>query len=235
MELENILNNDNIDERVAFLLSLLQVSNSDIHKTSDFESKIDLKNIDEKIAKGHKYYLDPICIEVAEELQKKNIFVIATVEYNDFIYLLLDKLDLDNMKILKAKFKENSTNYFINYEKSNYSGIRVKKSSDQTNRNISNEFLLYASDFKLQDIQRGYLNEKNFLMDICNCEKVEGLKEIKPDDAKIVFDINKMDKSFRDYLNDSGYEQYYLPEEHRIYLNEFYFNAHQNYLDNLKD
>ena len=235
MELENILNNGNIDESVAFLLSLLQVSNSEIQKTSDFESKIDLKNIDEKIAKGPKYYLDPIYIEVAEELQKKNIFVIATVEYHGFIYLVLDKLDLDNMKILKAKFKENSTNYFINYEKSNYSGIRVKKSSDQTNRNISNEFLLYASDFKLQDIQRGYLNEKNFLMDICNCEKVEGLKEIKPDDAKIVFDINKMDKSFRDYLNDSGYEQYYLPEEHRIYLNEFFFNAHKNYLDILKD
>lgn len=235
MELENILNNGNIDESVAFLLSLLQVSNSEIQKTSDFESKIDLKNIDEKIAKGPKYYLDPIYIEVAEELQKKNIFTVATVNYHDYIYLILDKLDLENMKILKEKYKENPNNYFINFEKSNYSGIRVKKSSDQTNRNISNEFLLYASDFKLQDIQRGYLNEKNFLMDICNCEKVEGLKEIKPDDAKIVFDINKMDKSFRDYLNDSGYEQYYLPEEHRIYLNEFYFNAHQNYLDNLKD
>lgn len=235
MELENILNDDNMGEEVAFLVSLLQVSNSDIHKTSDFESKINLKNINEKIEKGPKFYLDPICIEVAEKLQKKNIFTLATVKYHDYIYLILDKLDLENMKILKEKYKENPNNYFINFEKSNYSGIRVKKANDKTEKNISDEFLSYASDFKIQDIQRGYLNEKNFLMNICNCEKVEGLKELKADDAKIVFDINKMDKSFRDYLNYSGYEQYYLQDEHRIYLNDFYFNAHKNYLDNLKD
>ncbi len=67
-------------------------------------------------------------------------------------------------------------------------------------------------------------------MNICNCEKVEGLTEYKKQDVQVVFDIKKMDKSFKEYLKDSGYEKFYIPEEHRIYLNEYYYNAHQNYM-----
>ena len=86
-------------------------------------------------------------------------------------------------------------------------------------------------DFKIQDIQRGYYNEKNFLMNVCNCERVDGLRETNSSNAQIVFDVQKMDKTFREYLKDTGYEQYYLQEEHRVYLNDYYYNAHQNYLN----
>ena len=43
-----------------------------------------------------------------------------------------------------------------------------------------------------------------------------------------------MDKTFREYLKISGYEQYYFQEEHRIYLNDFYYNAHKNFLNYIK-
>lgn len=72
-------------------------------------------------------------------------------------------------------------------------------------------------------------------MTVCDCEKVEGLTERSGNNAQIVFDIQKMDKPFRDYLKDSGYEQYYVQDEHRVYMNDFYFNAHKKYLSEFKN
>lgn len=41
-----------------------------------------------------------------------------------------------------------------------------------------------------------------------------------------------MERSFKEYLKDTGYENYYVPKEHRIYLNDYYYQAHQNYMNN---
>ena len=236
MNIENLLNSSNTEEGIAFLTSLIPMIYSDTPQmnNSKISTSIDLENINEKILAGPKSYIDDICVNAAEYLQSKNIFVLASVKFNDYIYLLLDKLSSENMSILKEKYKELPQNYFINFERSNYSGIRVKQAKGKKWKNIANEFVSLASGFHMQDIQRGYFNEKNFLMNVCDCEKVEGLKEFKSNDAQIVFDVNKMDKSFREYLRDSGYEQYYVQEEHRIYLNDFYLNAHNNYLETLE-
>lgn len=75
-------------------------------------------------------------------------------------------------------------------------------------------------------------------MRICNCEKVEGLREYKKhkkQDLRVVFDIKKMEKSFKEYLRETGYEDYYIPQEHRIYLSDYYFEAHQNYKKGKKE
>lgn len=234
MDIEKILNDSQIDESVAFLSSLIPMVYSDSLQRDTIESRIDLKGINEKIQIGPKSYIKPVCIDAANQLRWKNIYVLASLKIGNRMYLILDKLNDENMTILKNKCKENPENYFLNLDDSDYFGIRVNRVNKKTGQKISNEFLSLISEFRMQDIQRGYFNEKNFLMNICDCEKVEGLKEFQKSDANIVFDINKMDKSFREYLKDSGYEQYYLQDEHRIYLNEFYYNAHLNYLNRLE-
>ena len=231
MDIESILDNGNKEEVTAFLSYLIAILNPDNYQFNYTNKFINISKIDENIQNGPKSYLNPVCIEVAEKLIEKNIFVIHSFRFHNYMYLLLDKLSTENMKIFKNKYKENKLNYFLNFEKTDFFGIRINNCNIKTYKQISNEFIKFSSDFEMQDIQRGYLNEKNFLMNICNCEKVEGIKEFKNSNAQIVFDVKKMDKSFREYLKDSGYEQYYLQDEHRVYLNDFYFNAHQKYLN----
>lgn len=234
MDIENLIDSSDIEGSATFLSYFIPMAPFEEIKDENVETRLDLKNVDEKIPVGPKSYLDSPCVETAEYLKEKNIFSIASLKTKKYIYLFFDKLSLENMNILKDKHRENSRNYFMHFENTDYFGIRVMQ-NNRSEQKLSAELLKLVKDFKMQDVQRGYYNEKNFLMNICNCERVEGLKEIKPDEAQIVFDVNKMDKSFRDYLKESGYEPYYLQEEHRVYLNEFFYNAHQNYLNETKN
>ncbi len=190
--------------------------------------KIKGKEIDELVAKDTIEHINPVCVKACKSLKSKNIYVLATVNMKKDLYLILDKLSKENMQIFKDKCKENSDIYCFNLGKEKYIGIKVANYLEK--ENIEAELEKMVEGFKMQDIQRGYLTEKTFLMNICNCEKVEGLTEYKKQDVQVVFDIKKMDKSFKEYLKDSGYEKFYIPEEHRIYLNEYYYNAHQNYM-----
>ena len=224
MDIENFLESGNEEEVIAFFTSFIPTINCD---NKDNSLSINFNKLTEIIPNDLDTYLDESCIPAAEELRKKNIFVIGSLKTNEYTYLLLDKLSQENMNIFKEKMKTNKINYFLNTENLDYFGLRAKN----TSRTVAKKLLSLISDFEMQDIQRGFLNEKNFLMNVCDCEKVEGLKEFEARKAEVVFDVQKMDKSFKDYLKDSGYEQYYLKDEHRVYINNFYFDAHQNYLN----
>lgn len=173
--------------------------------------KIKSKEIDELIVKEPTEYIDPVCVNACNNLRKKNIYVLASVNVENDLYLILDKLSYENMKIFKDKYKENSDIYCSNLGKEKYIGIKLSNYLKQ--KDIEKQLENLVKDFKMQDIQRGYLTEKTFLMNICNCEKVEGLTEYKykKQDLQVVFDIKKMDKSFKEYLKDSGYEKFYVP------------------------
>lgn len=232
MEIDNLLNNNDSDDNLLAFLTAYVPEAFQGNFSKGFEN-INLKEIDELIIEGPEKYIESVCIKACKKLWNKNIYSLASFEKNDDLYLILDKLDAENMRIFRNKYKENSENYFMNVGAGKYYGIKI---SDYLEiENCEEEFINLTSDFKMQDIQRGYLTEKTFLMNICNCEKVEGLREYKKhkkQDLRVVFDINKMEKSFKEYLKESGYENLYVPQEHRIYLNDYYYNAHQNYKKN---
>lgn len=231
MSIENILESGNIEDVVAFLTAFIPTLDYNDYKKNNIESQLDFKSITERAYKKPNTYLDSVCVPAAEILRKKNIFVVGSVRAEVYTYLLFDKLNQENMKIFKDKYAQNNKNYFIDHGNLDLFGIRVQNGTKKKTR----EFTRLVSDFKMQDIQRGFLTEKGFLMNVCDCEKVEGLKEFKFAEPQIVFDVEKMDKSFREYLKDSGYEQYYVQDEHRVYMNDFYFKAHQNYLNEFKN
>lgn len=228
MDLDNILENSSQDELLAFLSCYVPMAFSDTKVNSI--PKINFREMNELIMKGPKDYIEPLCVSACEDLWKKNIYVLASINVNNDLYLILDKLSNENMEIFKSKYREDSDSYCANLGKGKYIGVKVENYLEQ--KNVEKQFKDLVSVFKMQDIQRGYLTEKTFLMNICNCEKVEGMSENKRQDLQIVFDIEKMNKSFKEYLNDTGYSEFYVPEEHRIYLNEYYYNAHQNYINN---
>lgn len=231
MSIENILESGNEDEIVAFLTAFIPTLDYNDYKKNNIEAQVNFKKITEKVLEKPAKFLDSTCVPAAESLRKKNIFVVDSIRADVYTYLLFDKLDQENMKIFKEKYANDSESYFIDHGNLDYFGVRVKNGTSKKTK----AFLKLVSDFKMQDIQRGYLSEKNFLMTVCDCEKVEGLTERSGNNAQIVFDIQKMDKPFRDYLKDSGYEQYYVQDEHRVYMNDFYFNAHKKYLSEFKN
>lgn len=226
MELEDFMGKYEKEELIAFLTSYVPIAFSD---TNTSIPKIKNKEINELIAKGPENYIAPECIKACENLWSKNIYVLASVNIKGEMYLILDKLSPENMEIFKSKYRKKPENYCTNLGKEKYIAIKTLSSN---NKEISEQLEELVSDFRLQDIQRGYFTEKTFLMNVCNCEKVEGLKEYKNENVQIVFDIEKMERSFKEYLKDTGYENYYVPKEHRIYLNDYYYQAHQNYMNN---
>lgn len=227
---DEILANGETDEIVSFLSYYIPMTFSD----TEFKTNVDFKRIDELIKSGPKEYLDPLCLKACKELWKKNIYVLDSVNYDNDLYLIFDKLDKENALIFKANNKENPNNYYKNLGKEKYFGVKVEDYLSKAKTRVEKEFCDLTSVFKMQDIPRGYLSEKNFLMEICNCEKVEGIKEYQQNNPEVRFDVQKMEKTFREYLQETGYEKLYKPEEHRIYLTDFYYNSHQEYLESLE-
>lgn len=230
MEIEEILKDADEDEIIAFLSSYVPMLYSD----TNFKTNIKLKDIDDLINQGPEKYVNALCVKACEELWKKNIYVLDSVEFHNNIYLILDKLDSKNEAIFKEKNKENESNYYKDWGEESYFGIKVEDCLTKNNEKIEQEFCDLVSVFKMQDIQRGYLDEKTFLMNICNCEKVEGIKEYEKNNPEIVFDKKKQEKTFDEYLKETGYDKFYNKKENRIYINEYYYNSHQNYLNTHK-
>lgn len=230
MEINDILQNGEEDEIIAFLSSYVPMLYSDMN----FKVNSRIKDIDRLINEGPNQYINSVCVKACEDLWKKNIYVLDSVEFDNDIYLIFDKLDKKNKTIFKSKNKQNKQNYYEDLGEECYFGIRVNDCLSKNDEQIENEFCKLVSDFEIQDVQRGFLNEKAFLMNICNCEKVKGIKEYEDNNPEIVFDRKKVEKTFDEYLKETGYEKFYIPKENRIYLNEHYYNSHQNYLKNKK-
>jgi len=228
MDIDSILESSSEEELTAFLSCYVPIAFSDTKLNSI--SRLNYKKINNLITSGPKDYIEPVCISACQNLWNKNIYALGSIEINNDMYLILDKLSTENIKIFKEKYKKNSKNYCLNLGSEKFRAIKV--ANYKNIKNVDKQFMKLVKDFKLQDIQRGYLTEKTFLMNVCDCEKVEGLKEYKKQDLQVVFDVKKMDKSFKAYLQDTEYKDFYVPEEHRIYLNEFFYNAHKNYLEN---
>ena len=228
MKINDILEDAKIDDAIAFLSCYVPMIYSDVN----INTKINVRKIDKLIKQGPETYLDSICIKACQELWKKNIYVLDSIKFHNDTYLILDTLDKNNQEIFEYKRKNNAQNYCKDIGNAKYFGIRVNNCLAKTQEEIEIEFYNLVSCFEMQDVQRGYLNEKTFLMNICDCEKVEGIKEYEENNPKIVFDSQKMEKSFKEYLIETGYDRLYIEDEHRIYLNDYYYNSHQNYLNN---
>lgn len=229
-ENDDILENGTREEVVAFLSYYIPLVSTD----EDLQEKLQKLNTIMKPKNEQEEYRRLKCTTLRKNLENKNISVLDVQKSSKNVFLVLDKLDNNNSKIFKNKHKENPENYCVNLKNPDYFALKIKNVPTKTTKELEEELCDLVSEFELQDIQRGYLNEKSFLMNVCNCEKVEGIRENAKNDPKIVFDVNKMEKSFREYLKETGYENLYIQDEHRIYLNNYYYNCHQKYIKSQK-
>lgn len=184
------------------------------------------------IKDGLEKHVDPLCVKVCNKLFEKNIYLKDIVITDDKIKLVLDKLSKENKEIFAKSMEINPRKYT---NTANNYVIEVLK-CDKSGSNIKTELVKAARFLKMQDVQSNYMDKKRFLMSFCDCEKVEGHTESGYNkNIKILFDPNKMEKSFEEYLKDKNVDKLYSPDNEKIYMDEFYLNGHKNYLEYLKN
>ncbi len=248
-----IKNSKNDEELIAFLTEFAKFSsNIELSKGEDLYDKLESKESSKekpikmkrnlKLSKkdyfvkphmlphqiinmGIDNFVDQAFQEEIKLLWDKNIYTKNVIVNDDEIKIVLDKLSPDNARV----FEEQRVLYPENYIVSNgkVHSIVVKRK----NKN-KKKMLKIISNFEMQDVQTGFLTKEEFLMKVCNCEKVEGHSDIVQNkDLKIKFDENKMEKTFREYLEEKKLQDLYEENLNIIYLDKFYKDGHINYLN----
>ncbi len=173
-----------------------------------------------------KYVKTPL-VSTFKSLLNNNISVSKVEANSNSVIVTLQSLDKKNKAKFRYLARKYPDNYFIEKD---VIQLKVDRESE-TDEEYGEKLNSLTKNFVLQDITSGYMNEEEFLMNVCNCEKVEGLRENADNtNVKITFDENKQEKSFKEYLQEYRFEDLYIPSENRIYSNEYCLKAHQKYL-----
>ena len=228
MELDEILECTTDIDIVASLLT--SYVSDDKKNEKDSKYRIKSKPIHTIYKEGIENYIQEPCILACKKSWDKNVFTKESIINEDGINIVYDKLSDENKRIFNNLVKKDNKHYC--YSNNGDPIIKIKKYEKNNKREIEKELANLAEPFKIQDITTGYMTQKEFLMNICSCEKVDGIKEHTKDwEAKFVFDPEKVEKSFEEYLHEYSYERLYVPQEGRIYRDEFYLQAHNKFLN----
>jgi hypothetical protein len=181
---------------------------------------------------GLENYIEEPFVSVCKNSWRKNLFTKESVVEKKEFKIIYNSFDENNIKIFDELVEKDNAHYTYSLEGDPV--IRTKMEKNRSLKSISDELVILSAPLKLQDISIGYMDKEEFLMKVCSCEKVEGLKEHTKDwEAKFVYDPNKLEKTFEEYLKQYSYENLYIPQEERIYKDKFYLDAHIKYLKSL--
>lgn len=231
MNFEELLNTTtDVDILTTLILSL--ESFNDKSSKNDLKYNVKEKPIHEIYNEGIEKYIEAPCVNACKKLWDKNMFTKASVIDNNKISIVFDKLSKENENIFSKLVQEDNKHYC--YSIKNEPRIQIDFNNNAKENSVYLENLV--EPFKLQDVTSGYMEKEEFLMKVCNCERVEGIKEhTKEWNAEFVFAPEKVEKTFNEYLKEYLYEDLFVPEEGRIYKDKFYLDAHKKYLNSIRE
>lgn len=231
MNFEELLNTTT-DVDILTTLILLLESLNDKSSKNDLKYNVKEKPIHEIYNEGIEKYIEAPCVNACKKLWDKNMFTKASVIDNNKISIVFDKLSKENENIFSKLVQEDNKHYC--YSIKNEPRIQIDFNNNAKENSVYLENLV--EPFKLQDVTSGYMEKEEFLMKVCNCERVEGIKEhTKEWNAEFVFAPEKVEKTFNEYLKEYLYEDLFVPEEGRIYKDKFYLDAHKKYLNSIRE
>lgn len=207
----------------------------------------------EDVEKNPKQYIIKECIPACQELWKKNIYTFMVSDHHDegecWIEISGECLSEENMKILKEL---NAPIKFCYHEGCYNFGVNKVGLEGQK------ELLELAKQFKMQDvvINHAYITKERFLMNYCACydeipnPNYREMKEpwtlsLEPDELiKYMDEYDKWEdseeskKTLHKYnpskatkpLEELVKEHNMVLEGDRIYLSQFHYDKHQNYI-----
>ena len=231
MNFEELLNTTtDVDILTTLILSLESLN--DKSSKNDLKYNVKEKPIHEIYNEGIEKYIEAPCVNACKKLWDKNMFTKASVIDNNKISIVFDKLSKENENIFSKLVQEDNKHYC--YSIKNEPRIQIDFNNNAKENSVYLENLV--EPFKLQDVTSGYMEKEEFLMKVCNCERVEGIKEhTKEWNAEFVFAPEKVEKTFNEYLKEYLYEDLFVPEEGRIYKDKFYLDAHKKYLNSIRE
>ena len=231
MNFEELLNTTtDVDILTTLILSLESLN--DKSSKNDLKYNVKEKPIHEIYNEGIEKYIEAPCVNACKKLWDKNMFTKASVIDNNKISIVFDKLSKENENIFSKLVQEDNKHYC--YSIKNEPRIQIDFNNNAKENSVYLENLV--EPFKLQDVTSGYMEKEEFLMKVCNCERVEGIKEHTKDwNAEFVFAPEKVEKTFNEYLKEYLYEDLFVPEEGRIYKDKFYLDAHKKYLNSIRE
>ena len=231
MNFEELLNTTtDVDILTTLILSLESLN--DKSSKNDLKYNVPEKPIHEIYNEGIEKYIEAPCVNACKKLWDKNMFTKASVIDNNKISIVFDKLSKENENIFSKLVQEDNKHYC--YSIKNEPRIQIDFNNNAKENSVYLENLV--EPFKLQDVTSGYMEKEEFLMKVCNCERVEGIKEhTKEWNAEFVFAPEKVEKTFNEYLKEYLYEDLFVPEEGRIYKDKFYLDAHKKYLNSIRE
>ena len=198
MNFEELLNTTtDVDILTTLILSLESLN--DKSSKNDLKYNVKEKPIHEIYNEGIEKYIEAPCVNACKKLWDKNMFTKASVIDNNKISIVFDKLSKENENIFSKLVQEDNKHYC--YSIKNEPRIQIDFNNNAKENSVYLENLV--EPFKLQDVTSGYMEKEEFLMKVCNCERVEGIKEhTKEWNAEFVFAPEKVEKTFNEYLKE---------------------------------
>lgn len=219
--------------------------------------------IEEIIADGIEKYIEKPCIEPCQVLWFLNVETFESNANSAFdeAWIALLELSEENQIIFDELAKSYPHNYKRSYGLKEGESLHVNFDPQKPNQTII-DFLKLIKNFKMQDIsKRGYQTIEDFLINTYGCYKevpnpeyiymepvvpsnlssnfeeiieyMEYKYSLKSKKVIKVLDKTKMKKSAEQYIATAGLTDLYIPNEGKIYKNQFYLNNHKRYLQYL--
>lgn len=177
---------------------------------------------------GIENYIEPGCINPCLELWRKNIYTFESSNNSSYSYAWIDLLDLseENFEIYTKLVNENRAG--VNPFTNNYCLIAP------LGENAEKYFLKSISDFKIQDISpRFYQTETDFL----ETAKRQGgnYKILEDGTIERIINPSLTNLTFSDALKESGKEDLYDQNSHRVFEDKMSLEGYLKYLNSTKE
>lgn len=175
--------------------------------------------------------IEPGVIDACKKLWDLNIFTFESNGHGNSSWIVLMSLDKENQKIFEDFAEKYPKNYQLGSTK-NENDLIIRGDGGYLSPNLIDGFVM-------QDvIADAYKDEENFL--IANANYVT--YELSPEgDGSLIaiFDSSKLTDTIENtvisVMKEKGISlELYVPEEHRIYANEYCLKAHKKYLKALQ-
>lgn len=220
------LNDEDLETFLSFFVPVMY------EDTQKEEEKMNTKikksiQVHKYIKEGPDKFIDALCVDACNILWQKNIYTKGIIVDDNKVCIVLNNLNSKNELEFEIKSCYDTEKY--RYINNNYQIYIDRK--DKSDNQVKAELRDAVECFKMQDVEGGYLSKDEFLMKICDCGKVDGVKEYEtPKNLEIDFDENKMEKTFEEYLKEKNYSHLYVESENRVYLDDYYLAGHKRFL-----
>lgn len=178
------------------------------------------------VEEGIEKYIEELCIEACKKLWVLNIATLESSGDQRRGWIALDRCSLNdaNLQRLKEAVENDVDGYSDHVSYKGYVGIVVRDA--RSAQEVSDRLLDLVGIFEMQDTLVGVYDKEGFLTSECDCRVFDHME--KDGTFVFVFDPSKMNKSFEEYIKEKG--AVYDVGEDKVYLNDYYYQKHQNYL-----